>query len=86
MAKYVQKFFSWVVLHMTIFVLLARKGVWVFPKIKLVIRFMMSQLFHFQLPYVNKFEFYKTQKSCLGETKNIFHNFLRALFGWNIKY
>ena len=30
--------------------------------------------------FLQKFECCKNQKSSLGETKNIFHNFLRALF------
>ena len=82
-AKYVQKCYSLVVHDLTIFDPL------VFPKIKLVIYticFIMSKLFHFQLPnFLLKLEHCKNQKSSLGETKTIFHNFLRTLFWWNVR-
>ena len=42
--------------------------------------------YFFQLPnFALNFEYCKNQNSSLDETKSIFHNFLRALFRWNVK-
>ena len=41
----------------------------------------VTKLFHFQLPNVLlKFAYFRNQKSSLGKIKNIFYNFIRALF------
>ena len=59
-----------------------------FHKLKSVIyaiHFMISWLFHFQLPnFLPKFEYCKNQKSSLDDTKDIFYNFLRVSF-WRSK-
>ena len=40
----------------------------------------------FSIPnFLLKFEYCNNQKSSLGKTKSILHNFLRALFWWNVK-
>ena len=41
----------------------------------------VTKSFHFQLPNVLlKFAYFRNQKSSLGKIKNIFYNFIRALF------
>ena len=83
-----RSFFPLVFHHLNIFDPLTW-GFWIFPKIKvdnLRNPYHDVRIIPFYLPnLLLKIEFCKNQKSNLGETKSISHNFLRVLFWWNVK-
>ena len=79
-----RSFFPLVFHHLTIFDPLSWRGFWIFPKIKvdnLRNPYHDVRIIPFYLPnLLLKIEFCKNQKSNLGETKSISHNFLRVFF------
>ena len=81
--------FSFVVHPLTIFDPLIWRGFWIFLKFKVgnwQNPYHDVRVICFSIPnFLLKFEYCNNQKSSLGKTKSILHNFLRALFWWNVK-